>query len=53
MKLLKMSLIKYIKNDAPLSVKIINFIKIISLENVQRGHLLQVSLLMLFKDDIF
>ena len=35
MTLLKVSLIKYTKDDAPKSVNIVNFVKIISLENVQ------------------
>ena len=51
--LLKVSLTKYIKDDAPISVKIANFVKIISLENVKKWRFLKVSLLMLFKDDIF
>ena len=34
MTLLKVSLIKYTKDDAPKSVNIVNFVKIISLENV-------------------
>ena len=34
--LLKVSLTKYIKDDAPISVKIANFVKIISLENVKK-----------------
>ena len=33
---LKVSLIKYIKDDAPISVKIANLVKIISLENVKK-----------------
>lgn len=36
MTLLNVSLIKYIKDDALISVKITNFVKIISIENVQR-----------------
>ena len=36
MTLLNMSLIKYIKDDALISVNITNFVKIISIENVQR-----------------
>ena len=33
----KSIMIKYIKNDAPISVKITNFLKIISLENVEKN----------------
>ena len=53
MTLLKVSLIKYTKDDAPKSVNIVNFVKIISLENVQRRCFLKVSLLMLFNYDTF
>ena len=36
MTLLNVSLIKYIKDDALISVKITNFVNIISIKNVQR-----------------
>ena len=36
MMLLKVSLIKYTKDDTPKSVNIVYFVKIISLKNVQR-----------------
>ena len=51
---LNVSLIKCIRDDTPINVKIVNYVKkiYIFLKDIQRWRFLQVSL-KLFKDDTF